>query len=150
VIVNAGSAVDKQGFVYSVNGLREFQYVGKGVYERRSEVGQESASLQTRGFCTSDPVDMQRVFHSRAVFHWFDRAGLVVLAARQRLQNLDQGAVTAAEPAVHLLVDRTWCSRFVFCRQNDACGVAARPPVRGGAFFLPTLFFCLQDVGVLL
>lgn len=85
MIVNAGSAVDKQGFVYSVNGLREFQYVGKRLYGCRTEVGQQWASLQSSAFCTSDPVDMQPLFHSRANFQRFDRAGIAVLAAERRV-----------------------------------------------------------------
>jgi hypothetical protein len=85
VIVNAGSAVDKRRFVYSVNGLREFQYVGKRLYGCRTEVGQQSAGLQTRGFCTSDPVDMQPLFHRRVNFQPFHLVGIAVLAAERRL-----------------------------------------------------------------
>ena len=73
--------MDKDEFVYSVNGLRVAAGTGKALYRCRSKVGQKSPMLQNGAFCTLHPVDMQRLFHKRAVFQLFfvcqDGAGRV-------------------------------------------------------------------------
>ena len=63
--------MDKDEFVYSVNGLRVGAGTGKALYRCRSKVGQKSPVLQNGAFCTLPPVDMQRLFHKRAVFQLF-------------------------------------------------------------------------------
>jgi hypothetical protein len=68
VIVNGFLSVDKKRFVYNVNGLRIFQYAGKVLYRCCTDVGQKTGKPAKRRFCTSDPVDMQAFFHSRAGF----------------------------------------------------------------------------------
>lgn len=107
VIVNAASAVDKGDFIYSINGLRDFQYAGKGVYRSGTDVGQNFSSLQRRGFCTSDPVDMQRVVHRRAGFRclsWPARAVFTHAGSSTALLQLRSHSVRFADKP-------TWASR---------------------------------------
>ncbi len=68
VIVNALPAVDKTEFVYSVNGLRTRGVAGQALYRCCTDVGQKAGEQKNRLFCTSGPVDMQDLFHSRAGF----------------------------------------------------------------------------------
>jgi hypothetical protein len=63
--------VDKSEFVYSVNGLRNFESAGKALYRGRSNVGQKRRSQKKAGFCTLAPVDMQAFFHRRCDFPCF-------------------------------------------------------------------------------
>ena len=68
VIVNALPAVDKTEFVYSVNGLHASGTAGQALYRCWTDVGQKPGEQKNRPFCTSGPVDMQDLFHSRADF----------------------------------------------------------------------------------
>jgi hypothetical protein len=68
VIVNALPAVDKTEFVYSVNGLRAPGSAGQALYRCWTVVGQKAGEQKNGRFCTSGPVDMQDLFHSRAGF----------------------------------------------------------------------------------
>ena len=68
VIVNAFLSVDKREFVYSVNGLRAPGAAGQALYRCCTDVGQKRGEQKKRLFRTSRPVDMQDLFHSRAVF----------------------------------------------------------------------------------
>jgi hypothetical protein len=60
--------VDKQRFVYSVNGLRASGCAGKALYPSCTELGQKQSAQKKRGFCTFVAVDMQAFFHRRAGF----------------------------------------------------------------------------------
>jgi hypothetical protein len=66
VIVNAQSPVDKIGLLHKISSLRHRQGAGQGLYRACTDVGKKTASLQEAVFCTSHPVDMQRLVHSRA------------------------------------------------------------------------------------
>jgi hypothetical protein len=68
VIVNASLAVDKKEFIYNVNGLRDHEAAGQALYRCRTDVGQKPGEQKKRLFCTSAPVDMQHLVHSRAGF----------------------------------------------------------------------------------
>ena len=66
VIVNAQFTVDKNGLLHKISSLRFRQGAGQGLYRACTDVGKKTASLQKAAFCTSHPVDMQRLVHSRA------------------------------------------------------------------------------------
>ena len=66
VIVNAQFTVDKIGLLHKISSLRLKQRAGQGLYRACTDVGKKTASLQKGAFCTSHPVDMQRLVHSRA------------------------------------------------------------------------------------
>jgi hypothetical protein len=68
VKVNALLSVDKTELVYSVNGLRAPGSVGQALYRFWTDVGQKAGEQKKRLFCTSAPVDMQVLFHTRAGF----------------------------------------------------------------------------------
>jgi hypothetical protein len=91
VIVNAGLAVDKTEFIYSVNGLRAPGAAGQALYRRCTDVGQKTWTQKKRLFCTSGPVDMQAVFHSRAGF----QADFVVLHASRCMDRQRKQAVVS-------------------------------------------------------
>ncbi|MFK3739304.1 hypothetical protein [Massilia sp. TN1-12] len=57
--------MDKDEFVYSVNGLRTAGSAGKTLYRCWTDVGQKLFSKKKVAFCTLAPVDMQAFFHSR-------------------------------------------------------------------------------------
>jgi len=60
--------VDKPEFIYSVNGLRAHGAAGQALYRCCTDVGQKPVWQKKRLFCTSGPVDMQDLFHSRPGF----------------------------------------------------------------------------------
>ncbi|RYE80002.1 MAG: hypothetical protein EOO80_04990 [Oxalobacteraceae bacterium] len=55
--------MDKAGFVYRINGLRDDLYAGKGLYPSWTVRGQKAALTKKDVFCTSSPVDMQGFLH---------------------------------------------------------------------------------------
>jgi len=112
VIVNAFLAVDKKEFVYSVNGLRVHGSAGQALYRCWTDVGQKCREPPERGFCTSSPVDMQAVFHSRAVFQGVFTVQLAVFACLYAGRHLvGQAAIDVPDAT------RASCS---FCRQNGS------------------------------
>jgi len=66
VIVNDAVVVDKKNFLHKISSLRQRQPAGKSLYLACTDVGEKTACLQRSRFCTSDPVHIQRLFHSWA------------------------------------------------------------------------------------
>ncbi|MDN4053847.1 hypothetical protein QPK32_12235 [Massilia sp. YIM B02763] len=60
--------MDKDEFIYSVNGLRVAGSAGKTLYRCWTDVGQKLLGKKKTVFCTLGPVDMQAFFHSRCDF----------------------------------------------------------------------------------
>jgi hypothetical protein len=63
--------VDKSEFVYSVNGLRNFESAGKALYRGWTMLDKNGEASKKAGFCTLAPVDMQAFFHRRCDFPCF-------------------------------------------------------------------------------
>ena len=57
--------MDKPRLLRSINGLRRRLQAGKSLRLACTVLGQQIGSRKKRLFCTSDAVDMQRLFHSR-------------------------------------------------------------------------------------
>ena len=149
VIVNAFLSVDKTEIIYSVNGLRAHGAAGQALYRRCTDVGQKTWKQKKRSFCTSGPVDMQAVFHSRVGF----QGDFVVLHAsscadRQRQQDAvslwrrrmrfvlsaDKTDVEQCLPHVETLPGETTIKKLRHRRRS--CGHAG-----------PALLFFLQTKG---
>jgi hypothetical protein len=134
VIVNAGCAVDKIGFVYRLKGLRHRKPAGQALYRPCTDVGQKPGRTVNRHFCTSDAGDMQGFVHSRASKDGFCCVSRNIL--RQPVLSTWAGGIR--ERFVPLI-----CSRAAhvagsgffgirsehrsFCRQIIACRAAAMP-----------------------
>ena len=68
MIVNDDVVVDKKSFLHKISSLRRRELAGQGLYPASTDVGEKTACRSRRRFCTSDPVHIQRLVHSRAVF----------------------------------------------------------------------------------
>jgi hypothetical protein len=114
--------VDKEEFVYSVNGLRAFQYAGKALYPRRTEAGQNRQCRQNAGFCTFAAVDMQALFHRRVLSVRSCRVGrtlrVAVVLSADPLHDLDD-----MQPRCRLAA--AMAAFLHSCRQINACNQVA-------------------------
>lgn len=125
VIVNASLAVDKTEFIYSVNGLRAPGAAGQALYRRCIDVGQKIWKQKKRSFCTSGPVDMQAVFHSRPGFEGVERQRkqVVVSLWRRRMRlvlSADKTDVEQCLPCVATLTGDTATKKLRHRRRR--CG----------------------------
>lgn len=68
VIVNAYLSVDKTGLLHKISSLGRTKRAGQGLYRACTDVGKKKPGGQSSAFCTSGPVDMQGLVHSRAGF----------------------------------------------------------------------------------
>jgi hypothetical protein len=136
--------VDKKKFIYSVNGLRDRGSAGQALYRCCTDVGQKSRQGKIRSFCTSGPVDMQDLFHSRAGFAAVclqflhadrerSRFSASHASRTQRLFRMRQGRLVlpadktdVAQWSAPLWPRRVPC--FFFCRQKGVCVMSALPP----------------------
>ena len=74
MIVNDDVVVDKKSFLHKISSLRRHELAGQGLYPARTDVGEKTACQQRSRFCTSDPVHIQRLVHSRAASRRFQTA----------------------------------------------------------------------------
>jgi hypothetical protein len=70
--------VDKTGLLHSINGLRRRLRAGKSLRSACTVLGQQIGGRKKQLFCTSDAVDMQRLFHSRIFVTAVRQASLTV------------------------------------------------------------------------
>ena len=68
MIVNDDVVVDKKSFLHKISSLRRRELTGQGLYPASIDIGEKTACRSRRRFCTSDPVHIQRLVHSRAAF----------------------------------------------------------------------------------
>ena len=64
VIVNERKTVDKYLKLFVNSCLRHEKGAGQGLYRSGTVVGQKNGCGQSSWFCTSHPVDIQRVIHT--------------------------------------------------------------------------------------
>lgn len=64
VVVNGDFSVDKSGKPIRVMAVRESKVLGQSLYRAGTVVGQKKACGQKGRFCTSRPVDIQRLIHN--------------------------------------------------------------------------------------
>jgi hypothetical protein len=122
VIVNAFLPVDKKEFVYSVNGLRAHESAGQALYRCCTDVGQKAGEQKKRLFCTSGPVDMQRLFHSRAGFVCKQSAcRMRTLFWMQHWHHVLSADKTTVGQWLRQLRMRQCPASFFFCRQKGVC-----------------------------
>ena len=69
VIVNGKVSVDKIGLLHSIKRLRHRLPAEQSLRPACTELGQKTNVPSKRSFCTSDPVDIQELFHSWDVGH---------------------------------------------------------------------------------
>lgn len=68
MIVNDDVVVDKKSFLHKISSLRRRELTGQGLYPASIDIGEKTACRSRRRFCTSDPVHIQRLVHSRTAF----------------------------------------------------------------------------------
>ncbi|MFL6633262.1 MAG: hypothetical protein ACJ8HJ_13215 [Massilia sp.] len=89
--------MDKNEFIYNVNGLRDNEAAGQALYRCRTDVGQKPGEQKKRLFCTSGAVDIQHLVHSRAGFACLQGAcrmrTLVWMRRRHHVLSVDKTKV---------------------------------------------------------
>lgn len=102
--------MDKTGLLHSINGLRRRLRTGKNLRSACTVLGQQIGSRKKQLFCTSDAVDMQRLFHSRILVTAVRQASLTA-----QVHVLRPG--TSALPRCFLYAIH-WLQLFGWCRAS--------------------------------
>lgn len=134
--------MDKEEFVYSVNGLRDAGSAGKTLYSRRTEAGQEMRLHEKTLFCTFGAVDMQAFFHRREL------QGCRTVSAEGADGNHGLGDVVE-QTGFGMWLARCWRhsiegAAFFFCRQARACAQLALVLSCGRGRQACSLCFCIS------